>query len=62
MVDIEKFIKQMELDGYVKEILAEIMQMVDKKIKQDMPGVKIAIKIEFVIIGPDFLPLLPKER
>ncbi len=49
MVDVEKFIKKMELEGYVKEILAEIVQMVDKKIKEDMPGVKIAIKIELGI-------------
>jgi len=34
--------------------------MVDKKIKQDMPGVKIAIKIEFVIAGTD--SIYPKEK
>ncbi|MBA7578278.1 hypothetical protein ES695_21245 [Candidatus Atribacteria bacterium 1244-E10-H5-B2] len=45
MVDVEKFIEKIELEGYVKEILAEIMQVVDKKIKEDMPGVKIAISI-----------------
>jgi len=49
MVDIEKFIKKMELEGYVKETLAEIGQMLDKKIKEDMPGVKIAIRIELGI-------------
>lgn len=49
MVDVEKFIKKMELEGYVKETLAEIVQMVDKKIKEDMPGVNIAIKIELGI-------------
>ncbi len=49
MVDVEKFIKKMELEGYVKETLAEIVQTVDKKIKEDMPGVKIAIKIELGI-------------
>ena len=49
MVDVEKFIKKMELEGYVKEILAEIVQMVDRKIKKDMPGVNIAIRIELGI-------------
>lgn len=49
MVDIEKFIKEIELEGYVKETLAEIVQMVDKKIKEDMPGVNIAIRIELGI-------------
>jgi hypothetical protein len=49
MVDVEKFIKEIELEGYVKETLAEIFQMVDKKIKEDMPRVKIAIKIELGI-------------
>jgi hypothetical protein len=49
MVDIEKFIKKIELEAYVKEILAEIVQVVDKKIKEDMPGVKIAIRIELGI-------------
>jgi hypothetical protein len=49
MVDVEKFIKKIELEGYVKETLAEIVQMVDRKIKEDMPGVKIAIKIELGI-------------
>ena len=49
MVDVEKFIKKMELEGYVKETLAEIVQMVDKKIKEDIPGVNIAIKIELGI-------------
>lgn len=49
MVDVEKFIKEIELEGYVKETLAEIVQMVDRKIKEDMPGVKIAIKIELGI-------------
>jgi len=49
MVDVEKFIKKMELEGYVKETLAEIVQIVDRKIKEDMPGVKIAIKIELGI-------------
>ena len=50
MVDVEKFIKGIELEGYVKETLAEIIQMVDKKIKEDMPGFKIAIKIELGIV------------
>jgi len=50
MVDIEKFIKKMELEGYVKETLAEIVQMLDKKIKNDMPGVKIAISIKLGIM------------
>jgi len=49
MVDVEKFIKKMELEGYVKETLAEIVQMLDKKIKEDMPGVNIAIRIELGI-------------
>ncbi|GAH57520.1 unnamed protein product [marine sediment metagenome] len=49
MVDVEKFIKKIELEAYVKEILAEIVQMVDKKIKEDMPGVNIAIRIELGI-------------
>jgi len=49
MVDVEKFIKEMELEGYVNETLAEIVQMVDKKIREDMPGVKIAIRIELGI-------------
>jgi len=46
MVDVEKFIKKIELEAYVKEILAEIAQMVDRKIKEDMPGAKIAIRLE----------------
>ncbi len=50
MVDIEKFIKKMELENYVKEILGEIVQVVDKKIKKDMPGIKIAIKVELGIM------------
>jgi len=49
MVDVEKFIKKMELEGYVKETLAEIVQMLDRKIKEDMPGVNIAIRIELGI-------------
>jgi len=49
MVDIEKFINKLELEGYVKETLAVIVQIVDRKIKEDMPGVKIAIKIELGI-------------
>ena len=49
MADIEKFIKKMELEGYVKETLAEIVQMLDRKIKEDMPGVNIAIRIELGI-------------
>jgi len=49
MVDVEKFIKKIELEAYVKEILAEIVQMVNKKIKEDMPGVNIAIRIELGI-------------
>ena len=49
MVDVEKFIKKIELEGYVKETLAEIVQMLDKKIKEDMPGVDIAIRIELGI-------------
>ena len=50
MVDIEKYLKKIELESYVKEILAEIVQVVDKKIKKDMPGIKIAIKIELGIM------------
>lgn len=50
MVDIEKFIKHMELEGYVKETLVEIVQMIDRKIKKDMPGVKLAVRIEFGIM------------
>ena len=49
MVDVEKFIKRIELEAYVKEILAEIVQMVDRRIKEDMPGVNIAIRIELGI-------------
>jgi len=49
MVDVEKFLKKIELEGYVKETLAEIVQMLDRKIKEDMPGIKIAIKIELGI-------------
>ena len=49
MVDVEKFIKKIELEAYVKEILAEIVQIVDKRIKEDMPGVNIAIRIELGI-------------
>jgi len=49
MVDVEKFIKKIELEAYVKEILAEIVRVVDKKIREDMPGVKIAIRIELGI-------------
>ena len=49
MVDVEKFIKKIELEGYVKETLAEIVQMLDKKIKEDMPGINIAIRIELGI-------------
>jgi len=46
MVDIEKFIKEIKLEAYIKEILAEIAQMVDRKIKEDMPGAKISIRLE----------------
>jgi len=49
MADIEKFISKIELESYVKETLAEIVQMVDRKFKEDMPGVKIAIRIELGI-------------
>lgn len=49
MVDVEKFINKIELEGYVKEILAEIVQVVDRKVKEDMPGVKIAIRLELGI-------------
>jgi len=49
MVDVEKFINKLELEGYVKETLAEIVQIVDRKIKEDMPGVNIAIRIELGI-------------
>jgi len=49
MVDIEKFINKIELEGYVSEILAELAQVIDKKIKKDMPGVDVAIKVEFGI-------------
>ncbi|MBA7529803.1 hypothetical protein ES705_22002 [subsurface metagenome] len=49
MVDVEKFINKLELEGYVKETLAVIVQIVDRKIKEDMPGVNIAIKIELGI-------------
>ncbi len=49
MVDVEKFIKKMELEAYVKETLAEIVQIIDRKIKEDMPGVNIAIRIELGI-------------
>jgi len=49
MVDVEKFIKKIELEGYVKETLAEIVQILDRKIKEDMPGVKIAISIKLGI-------------
>jgi len=49
VVDVEKFIKEMELEAYVKETLAEIVQMLDRKIKEDMPGVNIAIRIELGI-------------
>lgn len=49
MMDIEKFIRKMELECYVKETLTEIVQFIDKKIEKDMPGVKIAIKIELGI-------------
>ena len=47
MVDVEKFINKLELEGYVKEALAEILQMLDKKIKKDMPGVK----FEFILMA-----------
>lgn len=50
MVDIEKFIKKIELEGYVKETLVEIVQLIDRKIQKDMPGVRIAVKIEFGIM------------
>lgn len=49
MLDVEKFLKKIELEAYVKEILAEIVQIVDKRIKEDMPGVNIAIRIELGI-------------
>jgi len=49
MVDIEKFINKIELEGYVNEILAELVQVIDKKIKKDMPGVDVAIRVEFGI-------------
>jgi len=49
MVDVEKFINKLELEGYVKETLAEIVQMLGRKIKEDMPGVRIAISIKLGI-------------
>jgi len=49
MVDIEKFINKIEFEAYVRETLAEIVQMLDKKIKKDMPGIKIAISIKLGI-------------
>ncbi|MBA7608784.1 hypothetical protein ES703_15966 [subsurface metagenome] len=48
-MDVEKFINKIELEDYVKEILAEIVQMIDKKIKEDMPGVDVAVRVEFGI-------------
>ena len=50
MVDIEKFIRKMELESYVKETLVEIVQLIDKKVQKDMPGVRLAVKIEFGIM------------
>jgi len=50
MVDVEKFIKEIELEDYVKETLAEIVQIVDRKIREDKLGFKIAIKIELGIV------------
>jgi len=49
MVDVEKFIKKIELEDYVKETLAEIVQILDRKIAEDMPGVRIAISIKLGI-------------
>ena len=49
MVNIEKFINKIELEAYVKEILAEVVQILDEKIKKDIPGVKIAINIKLGI-------------
>jgi len=48
-MDVKKFINKIELEGYVKEILVEIVQMIDKKIKEDMPGVDVAVRVEFGI-------------
>jgi len=49
MVDVEKFIKKLELEAYVREILAEVAQLIDKKIKEDMPGTRMAIRLELGI-------------
>jgi len=62
MVDIKKFIKKIELEGYVKETLAEIVQMLDRKIKEDMPGVNIAIRIELGIADGRTPPRKNNER
>lgn len=48
-MDVEKFINKIELEGYAKEILAEIVQFIDRKIEEDMPGVDVAIRVEFGI-------------
>ena len=62
MVDIKKFIKKIELEGCVKETLAEIVQMLDRKIKEDMPGVNIAIRIELGIADGRTPPRKNNER
>ena len=50
MIDIEKFIQHIELESYARETLMEIVQFIDKKIQKDMPGVKLAVRIEFGIM------------
>jgi len=59
MVDVEKFIKKIELEGYVKETLAEIVQIIDRKIAEDMLGVKIAHQYK---IGNSRWPDSAEER
>lgn len=62
MVDIKRFIKKMELEGYVMETLIEIVQLVDKKVKKDMPGAKIAVRIELGITENPTLRRVDDER
>ena len=50
MIDIEKFIQHIELESYARETLMVIVQFIDKKIQKDMPGVKLAVRIEFGIM------------
>jgi len=56
MTNIEKSIRQIELDNYIKETAEELAHIAGAKIEKDLPGVRIsiAVKVELAIL--DNLP------